>query len=204
MTFVLRCCLILLPLLAVAAEDRPLRLGLGLEESTDLDGGGLVVRGVEAEASGAALGLQAGDRLLSLNGTPVSSLAQVGEIVQNLRAGAELHATVKRGDQTVELKTTAVEAPRPAQIAERTRTLQANVADLQKQLDQDRSLRLEEILVLLQKIERDLPGMAAEFKRHYPQGRFRVKIDIDIQSDVGEATATPIAPVPEPAVAPRP
>lgn len=204
MIVILRCVLVLLPFFAVVAEDRPLRLGLGLEESTDLDGGGLVVRSVEAEASGAALGLQVGDRLVSLNGTPVSTLAQIGEIVQGLRAGAELTASVKRGAQTVELKTTAVEAPRPAQIAERTRTLQADVADLQKQIDQDRSLRLEEILLLLQKIERDLPQMAAEFKQHYPQGRFRVRIDIDIQSDAGDTTPTPIQPAPEPSAAPKP
>ena len=54
---------------------------------------------------------------------------------------------------------------------------------------------LQELLVILRQIERDLPAAAAEFKRVYPEGRFKIGIHIDIDSHApaDEGDATPAA-----------
>jgi len=167
-----------------AAEPRPLRLGLGLAEDAALDGSVVVVRSVEAASSAAALGLEPGDRLLTLAGQPVSTLASVAEIARGLQAGTALTATIERAGERRELSATAVETPRPAQLAARTRELDAAVATLREDTARDRALRLEEILLLLKQVQEELPKTVAAFKEQYPQGRFNISITIDIQSDV--------------------
>ncbi len=172
---------------AVENEARPLRLGLGLAEETSLDHTVVVVRSIEPESSAAALGLQAGDHVVSLAGKPVTDLASVADISQTLKVGDALTATIERAGVRQELTTTAVETPRPAQLSARTKELDDAMKNLRADVTKDRALRLEEILLLLHQVQEELPKTAAAFKVQYPQGRFHIAISIDIQSDVNAA-----------------
>ena len=67
----------------------------------------------DAEASpAAAAGLQAGDTITAIDGTPVTDWAQTQQTIQN-SAGVPLTLTVQRAGQTVDLAVT----PRPNEIA---------------------------------------------------------------------------------------
>lgn len=177
---------------AGTANTRPLRLGLAVAEEAGLDGSVVVVRTVEAASTAAALGLQADDRLLTLAGQPVTTLASLAEITRTLQVGATVSATVERAGERLTLNTTAIETPRPAQLAQRTRDLDAAVTALAADAASSRDLRLEEILILLKQVQEELPKAAAAFKAQYPEGRFHIAINIDIRSDAKAVDPQPV------------
>lgn len=177
---------------AGATNIPPLRLGFAVAEETGLDGSVVVVRTVEAASTAAALGLHANDRLLMLAGQPVNSLASVAKITRTLQVGAGVSATVERAGEQLTLNTTAIETPRPAQLAQRTRDLGAAVNALATEVHTSRDLRLEEILIVLKQVQEELPKAAAAFKMQYPDGRFHIAITIDIRSDAKAVDPQPV------------
>lgn len=177
---------------AGTTNTRPLRLGFAVAEEAGLDGSVVVVRTVEAASTAAALGLQADDRLLTLAGQPVSSLVTLAEITRTLQVGGAVSATVERGGERLTLNTIAIETPRPAQLAQRTRDLDAAVTALAAEAKTSRELRLEEILILLKQVQEELPKAAAAFKTQYPDGRFHIAITIDIRSDAKAVDPQPV------------
>ena len=64
--------------------------------------------GVDAQGRDGA-GLQAGDRLVKVNGREVASLDAAHKAVADLRPGREMAVVVRRGDQTIEHTLTAGE-----------------------------------------------------------------------------------------------
>lgn len=177
---------------AATTQARPLRLGLAVAEEAGLDGSVVVVRSIEAASTAAALGLQAGDRLLALAGQPVTDVASLAEITRTLQVGAALSATIERAGESLTVSATAIETPRPAQLAQRTRDLDAAVTALAADAQTARDLRLEEMLILLKQVQEELPKAAAAFKTQYPNGRFHIAISIDIHSDPAVANPEPI------------
>jgi hypothetical protein len=81
-----------------APNDSPDRLGV---MASPASGGGLQIASVSRRTIGDKLGLRPGDRVLEINGTPVSSIAEVSPaIAQNQQ---QVEVKFVRGEDTIEL-----------------------------------------------------------------------------------------------------
>jgi S1-C subfamily serine protease len=79
-------------------NDSPDRLGV---MASPASGGGLQIASVTRRSIGDKLGLRPGDRVLEINGTPVSSIAEVSPaIAQNQQ---QVEVKFVRGEDTIEL-----------------------------------------------------------------------------------------------------
>jgi bifunctional DNA-binding transcriptional regulator/antitoxin component of YhaV-PrlF toxin-antitoxin module len=79
----------------------PNRLGVYVSEDPAREG--LVIESVEPKSIAEKLGLQEGDVLLKLNDRPVKQASSVRGILQKVKAGEEVRAEIRRGDQTLTL-----------------------------------------------------------------------------------------------------
>ena len=176
-------------------------LGVILEEGASFDGKPQpkvtrVIPGSTAEK----LGLQPGDQLLQMGDVPLTSVDSFRAASAQLKVGETLTAKILRGTQNLDLKVT-IEAPlRPRDVLTEADKIKAEAADLR--LVNERvatTSRLEELLTLLNTVQKGLPESAAEFKKVYPKGTFNIQIKIDIQSDPTAPEATPLPPAIVPA-----
>lgn len=181
-------------------------VGLGVSEVTGFDAPrGLRVTEVAPGATAERIGLQVGDLLISVNGTAVQSSDALRTALQSLTDGAALTLVVERNGTATTLSGTVSDVPRPREQAEQSDRLREEAAALRTAAERGTTrTTLEDTLRLLQQIEQDLPKAAEEFKRIYPDGTFRISIQIDIRSDKTAKAAEPLkpAPIPEPAPAP--
>ena len=74
---------------------------------------GLLAKTPVPGLTAAAAGVVEGDIVLALNGKPVG-MSSVAAVLREILSGQELVISVVRGEQTIELKTTAIEKPRDA------------------------------------------------------------------------------------------
>ena len=104
-------------LLGQNGEARGGKLGLSLRQ---LDGDlaaelglsrteGVVVTAVAAGSVAESAGFQANDVILSINGTQISDLSQVREVLSQAEVGSNVQFSVARGSQTVNLTVTVPE-----------------------------------------------------------------------------------------------
>ena len=176
-------------------------LGVILEEGASFDGKPQpkvtrVIPGSTAEK----LGLQPGDQLLQLGETPLTSVDSFRAASTQLKVGETLTAKILRGTQNLDMKATIEAPPRPRDVLTEADKIKAETADLR--LINERAAttsRLEELLTLLNTVQKGLPESAAEFKKVYPKGRVNIQIKIDIQSDPTGPEATPLPPATVPA-----
>ncbi len=98
----------LAPAHGVAAEPAlPVRaapgwLGVAMDTGNSLDG--VLVKHVVRTSPADKAGMRAADRMIKVDGSLVTSAAQVTRIVSGKGAGAELAVTVRRADKDVELR----------------------------------------------------------------------------------------------------
>ena len=184
----------------VPAGDTPrgprVWLGLILEDGASFDGKpqpkvARVIPGSTAEK----LGLQPGDQVLRLGDTPLTSVDSFRAASSLLKVGETLTVKILRGTQNLDLKA-VVEAPlRPKDVLAEADKLKAESAELRLDIERAATTsRLEELLTLLNTVQKGLPESAAEFKKVYPKGTFNIQIKIDIQSDPAEPEAKPLQP----------
>jgi len=184
--------------------------GVTLVRPDAFDGGpGLEVTQVLPGTTADRLGLKAGDRILKAGGRDLATNADFATVVQGWKPGQRVELSVRRGDETLALAGDFTDIPRPREVGARADALQREIAELKRTAEAPEQRRLEELLTLLKQVEKDLPAMAAEFKRTYPKGRFGISIHIDITSDdtapspaAVQPVAVPPATVPAP-VAPK-
>ena len=122
-----------------------------------------------------------------------------------LKVGEPLTVKIVRGTQNLDLKAVVEALPRPKDVLIDADKLKSDTAELR--LANERAAttsHLEELLTLLNTVQKGLPDSAAEFKKVYPKGTFNIQIKIDIQSDPAEPDAKPLQPavVPGKAAAP--
>ena len=198
---VLRLMLPFLCLAALSAADpapvQPPFVGVGVEEVGDFDAPrSLRVTRVVSGASFDRLGVKEGDLLISVNGTKVTSANEFRSAVQGLSDGAALAVVVTRNGVETPLAGT-LSAPRPRELADEGDRLRQEAVDLRTIATQATTRSsLEDALRLIKQVEMELPKAAEEFKRVYPNGTFRVSIQIDINSDKDAKVAEPLKPSP--------
>ena len=171
-------------------------LGVMVEEGASFDGKPQpkvtrIVPGSTAEK----LGLQPGDQLLQLGDAVLTNVDSFRTASGALKVGDALIVKVVRGTQNLDLKATVEAPPRPRDVLTDADKLRTDAADLR--LANERAAttsRLEELLTLLNTVQKGLPESAAEFKKVYPKGTFNVQIHIDICSDPASPQQTPLPP----------
>ena len=171
-------------------------LGVILEDGASFDGKpqpkiARVIPGSTAEK----LGLLPGDQVLQLGATPLTSVDSFRAASSALKVGETLTVKIVRGTQNLDLKATVEAPPRPKDVLTDADKLKSDTAELR--LANERAAttsRLEELLTLLNTVQKGLPESAAEFKKVYPKGTFNIQIKIDIQSDPAEPEAKPLQP----------
>jgi hypothetical protein len=82
-------------------------LGLRVKKDASDEAAGVIVEEVRPESAAAAAGLQAGDRLLTLDGRWTDSVADCYLAVSRLRPGTDVTAAILRQGKKLELKLTA-------------------------------------------------------------------------------------------------
>lgn len=202
--------LLLLCLAFLGAEDaapvQPPYLGVGVEEVTEFDAPrGLRVTGVAPGATFERLGVKEGDRLVSINGTAVTSTDEFRALAKTLTNGAAMIVVVKRNGVDTTLNGALAATPRPRELAEEGDRLRQEADALRAVADRATTRSsLEDALRLIKQVEEELPKAAEEFKRIYPNGTFRISINIDIRSDQGAKEPEKLKPTPDATAAPKP
>lgn len=139
-----------------------------------------VVRGSTVET----LGLEAGDRLLSINGRAMEKTTDVATALAGSKVGDAVAIEYQRGTQKSTVKGPLQERPRPATLAKEVDRLNQKLAEVKELADaKGREPSLGEILQQLKDIEAGLPRAVAAFKKQYPDGEFDIRIQVTIVSD---------------------
>lgn len=166
---------------------------------------GLAVIEVRPGSTASALGIEAGDRILSLNGTPLKASDDVRTFLAGSTIGAPVTVEFKRGGQVRTASGVMLERPKPVNLAQELANARAELAQLKAlAADKAKEPSLAEVLQALQDLDKRLPKAVASFKKQYPNGEFDVRISITICSDknakdpieitnVGAGPATPAA-----------
>ncbi len=159
--------------------ERP-RLGVQIDESFDDPANGLPVTSVTAGSAAAAMGFQAADRIKSLNGVTVHSVAELQGVITRLKVGDALTAEVVRKGQPVTLKGTLQAGTSDASVREQLAKALKDLEDLRRRtgVTSGREPTLAEMIQQLQMMEEQFPRAAAEFKKIYPNGEFAIAITI--------------------------
>ena len=159
-------------------------LGITLDHPTGFDADqGLLVTGVVAKSTFDHLGVRVGDRLLRVNGTLLTAVADFSAIADNLAIGQTLTVQVRTDDATRTVSGVVEAVSRPREISQKTQQLANEVEQLRSALQDSAHPTMQQTLLLLKQLEADLPGMVDEFHTRYPQGEFDISIHIDILSD---------------------
>lgn len=163
-------------------------LGIAIDNAaTTFEGHGLVVLRVEPGSPAAVMGIAGGDRLLRLDGQPLTNREELQRLLATKRPGDRIAidaVRVQGRDATGESFTGTgllQELPRSrtSSLGTQLNELQARLAELE---DKAKEPTLAEILERLHTIEQDLPKAAAAFKRIYPDGEFRIAISVEVTS----------------------
>ena len=185
-------------------------LGITLDHPTSFDADqGLLVTGVVAKSTFDHLGVRVGDRLLSVNGKPLGTVADFSVIADNLTIGQALTVQVRTDDALRTVSGVVEAVSRPREISQKTQQLANEVEQLRSALQDSAHPTMQQTLLLLKQLEADLPGMVDEFHSRYPQGEFDISIHIDILSDRTATHPTQVVPptlptLPAPPSAPAP
>jgi S1-C subfamily serine protease len=107
--FGLICGAVAMGLVGAAAWAQGGRVFFGIVPSAEAAAGAPIAQ-VGPGGTAAAIGLQAGDVIVALNGHPVDSTQTLVGLIGALHPGDSVKIRVKRGQQTVELAGTAVAA----------------------------------------------------------------------------------------------
>lgn len=193
--------LLLVFLVAVSAAEEPSApatspepaarqayLGIVIDAAaTSFEGHGLVVLRVEPGSPAAVMGIAGGDRLVRLDGQPLTSREELQRLLTAKQPGdriaIEALRVQGRGDSSEPFTCTGLlqELPRArtSSLGTQLNELQSRLAELE---DKTKEPTLAEILKRLHDIEQDLPKAAAAFKRIYPDGEFRIAISVEVTS----------------------
>ena len=152
---------------------------------------GMPINEVVTGSTAQQLGLEAGDRLLTINGKPVEKPDELKSLLAGAKVGDPITVESLRGGKHTVAKGTLSERPKPAALAKEVDRLTQKLAEVKELADaQKREPSLAEILQQLKDIETGLPRAVAAFKKQYPNGDFDIRIQVVITSD--RTAANPI------------
>ncbi|MBA2479575.1 MAG: PDZ domain-containing protein [Planctomycetes bacterium] len=148
--------------------------------------GGIVVSAVMPNSTAQAMGIQAGDVLLSINQKKMTKMDDLQAVIGAAKVGdvATIEFTRKGEKLTKSGPLQARPAPpKPTVVA--LNDLQKQVEQLKARKDREPTLpeMLDDIVTQLNALEKHLPKAAEAFKKQYPNGEFDISITIKISSD---------------------
>jgi membrane-associated protease RseP (regulator of RpoE activity) len=190
--------------------DGPPKLGVFVDESGgQFAGGGLLVQVVLPGSSASALGLQPGDRIVRINGQPVTSSQRMRDIIDGMSNGQPVTVSFVRNNAertaTAPIQALPVNDPRAelSQLREATKRME-NLRNQNNALraalpatDPQQvplSVAMQNLADSLNALPERIDGTAREFKRIYPNGRFQVQIVIDIATDASSTAPLDLSP----------
>jgi membrane-associated protease RseP (regulator of RpoE activity) len=192
------------PASGTGVPSAPPQLGITVDEASGMDGGGLVILRVTSGSTAAAMGLQAGDRVQVVNGRTIGKRDDLSQVMGAAKLGDAITIEVQRTVNGTAEKITArgtLSNPQPTDVQMATLTRKLN--EMQRELDQLRSRprktlpeTLQDLATTVRDLEDQLPTASEQFRKAYPNGRFKVSISIDIVSDAATGETVDVQPRP--------
>jgi len=175
-----------------SSSNRPF---LGITVDTERDPQelvGLVVRHVYDASTAAELGILGGDVITALNGEEVRSMDHLRAAIAKTPVGEAIAVTLKRGEEVRELEGTMRGLPSPGRQAGNIRDLRQQIEELRDRRaalaegddDVDLASAMQNLADALNALPAQMQAASERFKEVYPDGRFAIRIEIDIRSDV--------------------
>lgn len=157
--------------------------------ATIVDGpDGVVVKSVEPGSMAEDLGIEPGDVITHWGDTAVVTVADLKQAINSSEIGEEVTLVLVRDGSVIEASGLTRGKLRPeeiADLAEKTGELQSMIREAGGSKDSlARSLRY--LSIALNELPERIEEAATQFKRIYPQGEFRINIEIVIDSNVNE------------------
>ncbi len=177
------------PLAPPAAQPAKAYLGVAIDPAASaFDAKGLSVLRTEPASPAAVMGIQAGDRLIAIDGVPLKSQDDLAKVIAGRKPGDTVKIDLMRAQgkdglpQNLQVAGVLQEPPksRTANLGNQLAELQTRIAELSAK---SKEPTLAEVLQKLQDIEQQLPRAAEQFKKVYPDGQFRIAISVEITSD---------------------
>ena len=180
-------------------------LGVTIEEARAGEAPGLPISDVKALSTAASLGLEPGDRLLSVNGKSIKIVGDLQTILGGSKVGDLIQVEFTRSGTPQSAKGTLLPRHKP-------QDLPGEVASVQRQIEEVRQLAaakakepsLSDILQQVKELEDGLPKAVAAFKKQYPDGTFDIRVSITISTDKNAKTPLEFTNVKDPGTAPPP
>ena len=168
-----------------AATSKPF-LGVRFDESAvSLDQEpGMPISEVVPGSTAQTMGLEAGDRLLSLNTKATERTDDISVILSGAKVGDAVKLEYLRAGIKTLAQGVLAERPKPATLAKDVDRLNQKLAEVRELAEsQKREPTLAEILQQLKDIEAGLPRAVAAFKKQFPDGEFDIRLQVVISSD---------------------
>ena len=161
-------------------------LGLRFDESAvSLDKEpGMPISEVVQGSTAQSLGLESGDRLLTLNSKATERTDDLSVILAGAKVGDAVSLEYLRAGTKTLAQGVLAERPKPATLAKDVDRLNQKLAEVRELAEsQKREPNLAEILQQLKDIEAGLPRAVAAFKKQFPDGEFDIRLQVVITSD---------------------
>lgn len=186
------------PVTAIPAAATPF-LGVRFDEnSVALDQEpGMPINEVVAGSTAQLLGLEAGDRLITVNSKPVEKPDDLKAVLGGAKIGDVITVDSSRKGKRTTTTGVLAERPKPAAVKKEVDQLAQKLAEVKElAAAQKREPSLAEILQQLKDIETGLPRAVAAFKKQYPNGDFDIRIQVVITSDRTAANPIELSNIP--------
>lgn len=145
---------------------------------------GMPINEVVTGSTAQLLGLEAGDRLITVNSKPVEKPDDLKAVLGGAKVGDTITVESSRKGKPTTATGILAERPKPAAIKKEVDQLAQKLAEVKElAAAQKREPSLAEILQQLKDIETGLPRAVAAFKKQYPNGDFDIRIQVVITSD---------------------
>lgn len=187
-----------------AAEQRPY---IGIRPVIDDAGPGVAIAQVYPSSSAEKLGLEAGDRLTSFNGTTITNIQHLSRLIAEQTVGATFQAEWLRNEETLSGQADMGSLPNSRLQARQIGEIRGNMRRLQQERDalaaeaengdtspQDLAASMAELAEILNELPGRLETTAQNFKALYPNGTFTIHIDIDIRTNAEDSDAIELGP----------
>jgi membrane-associated protease RseP (regulator of RpoE activity) len=164
-----------------APSAPPPTLGV-VPDETNFDAG-LKVKTVKAGSTAAALGIQAGDLIKSINGKSITSKDELRQVMDSTKVGDPIEVLFVHEAQAKNVTGTVLETRKIKDFDEDIKELGDKVDKIHSLMPQKQDLTLADLVLKIQEIEDNLPDAIAKFKQQYPNGEFNISFKIEIISD---------------------
>lgn len=170
------------PATTPSVAEKPM-LGVKLSDDNFDAEKGLLVQSVIPSSTAAVIGIVNGDYLQSVNGKTLKSRQDLETAMTAAKIGDPITVSVLRGAEVKNLSGTMLERPKVRTIDRDLNEVRKSVAELKELAGPKKDPSLAEVLQELKDFEEKLPEAVEKFKKQYPNGEFRIKLDIEIVSD---------------------